>query len=162
MTELIYIQQEGWLMDEVRKLFREYETELDENLCFQSFEDELKDPLKYYGPPKGVLYLAKWNNEVAGCVALKPLRDASTSLSRSCEMKRLYVKPFYRKHKIGKVLVEQLIKDAQMLGYTKMKLDTLEKLQPAIGLYKQYGFVETTAYYENPLDEVVYMEKDLV
>ena len=46
MTELIYIQQEGWLMDEVRKLFREYETELDENLCFQSFEDELKDPMK--------------------------------------------------------------------------------------------------------------------
>lgn len=162
MTELIYIQQEGWLMDEVRKLFRENEMELDENLCFQSFEDELKDPLKYYGPPKGVLYLAKWNNEVAGCVALKPLRNASNSHSRDCEMKRLYVKPHYRKHKIGKVLVEQLIKDAQMLGYTKMKLDTLEKLQPAIGLYRQYGFVETTAYYENPLDEVVYMEKDLV
>lgn len=157
MTELIYIQQEGWLLDEVRKLFREYELELDENLCFQSFEEELKNPLRKYGPPKGVIYLAKWNNEVAGCVALKPLAERG-----ACEMKRLYVKPHYRKHKIGKVLVEQLIKDAQMLGYTKMKLDTLEKLQPAIGLYKQYGFVETTSYYENPLDGVVYMEKELV
>ncbi|RXK60827.1 GNAT family N-acetyltransferase [Lacibacter luteus] len=157
MTELIYIQQEGWLLDEVRKLFREYELELDENLCFQSFEEELKNPLRKYGPPRGVIYLAKWNNEVAGCVALQPLRERG-----ACEMKRLYVKPHYRKHKIGKVLVEQLIKDAQMLGYTKMKLDTLEKLQPAIGLYKQYGFVETTSYYENPLDGVVYMEKELV
>lgn len=157
MTELIYIQQEGWLLDEVRKLFREYELELDENLCFQSFEEELKNPLRKYGPPKGAIYLAKWNNEVAGCVALKPLVERG-----ACEMKRLYVKPHYRKHKIGKILVEQLIKDAQMLGYTKMKLDTLEKLQPAIGLYKQYGFVETTSYYENPLDGVVYMEKELV
>ena len=157
MTELIYIQQEGWLLDEVRKLFREYEMELDENLCFQSFEDELKNPLKKYGPPRGLIYLAKWNNEVAGCVALHPLKERG-----ACEMKRLYVKPFYRKHKIGKVLVEQLIKDAQMLGYSKMKLDTLEKLEPAIGLYKQYGFVETTSYYDNPLDGVVYMEKELV
>ncbi len=157
MTELIYIQQEGWLLDEVKKLFREYELELDEDLCFQSFEDELKNPLRKYGPPKGIIYLAKWNNEVAGCVALKPLVERG-----ACEMKRLYVKPHYRKHKIGKVLVEQLIKDAQMLGYTKMKLDTLEKLQPAIGLYKQYGFVETTSYYDNPLDGVVYMEKELV
>lgn len=157
MTELIYIQQEGWLLDEVRKLFREYEMELDENLCFQSFEDELKNPLKKYGPPRGLIYLAKWNSEVAGCVALHPLKERG-----ACEMKRLYVKPFYRKHKIGKVLVEQLIKDAQTLGYTKMKLDTLEKLQPAIGLYKQYGFVETTSYYDNPLDGVVYMEKELV
>ena len=57
---------------------------------------------------------------------------------------------------------EQLLKDAVQLGYTKMKLDTLEKLQPAIRLYQQIGFMESTAYYTNPLDGVVYMEKSLV
>ena len=51
MIELIDIQQEGWLMDEARKLFEEYERELDEDLCFQSFEEELKNPLKKYGAP---------------------------------------------------------------------------------------------------------------
>ena len=76
-----------------------------------------------------------------------------------CEMKRLYVRPPFRKHKIGKAMVEQLMKDGKRLGYTTMKLDTLQKLQPAIALYKQYGFTETTAYYENPLPGVVYMEK---
>jgi len=145
-------------MNEIRTLFQEYEKELDENLCFQSFEAELKDPLKKYGSPKGILYIAEWNHEVAGCIALT---DISTTLSTVCEMKRLYVRPQFRKHKIGKAMVEQLMKDAEELGYKTMKLDTLQKLQPAITLYKQYGFTETTAYYENPLPGVVYMEKQL-
>jgi ribosomal protein S18 acetylase RimI-like enzyme len=71
------------------------------------------------------------------------------------------VRPQFRNHQIGKALVEQLLKDAAALGYTKMKLDTLQKLQAAISLYKKAGFVETTAYYENPLEAVVYMEKIL-
>jgi putative acetyltransferase len=153
MLQLQRIKEEGEFMDKIRTLFREYETELNEDLCFQSFETELKDPLKKYSPPNGVLYLAFWNNEVAGCIALMPLEESV------CEMKRLYVRPAFRMHKIGKALVEQLLDDAKQLGYSKMKLDTLQKLQPAIQLYKQYGFEETTAYYQNPLAGVVYMEK---
>jgi ribosomal protein S18 acetylase RimI-like enzyme len=156
MLQLISIKEEGILMDEIRKLFRAYETELNEDLCFQSFEEELKDPLKKYGLPNGMLHIAKCNDEVAGCIALMPLKEEG-----ACEMKRLYVRPAFRKHKIGKKLVEQLLNDAKQIGYTKMKLDTLQKLQPAISLYKQYGFVETTAYYENPLEGVVYMEIEL-
>lgn len=154
MLQLLLIKDEGEQMDTVRTLFREYETELNEDLCFQSFEEELKDPLKKYGAPKGVLYVAKWDHEVAGCIALMPLQEKGV-----CEMKRLYVRPAFRKHKIGKALVEQLLKDAKSIGYTKMKLDTLQKLQPAIQLYQKYGFTETTAYYQNPLPQVVYMEK---
>jgi GNAT superfamily N-acetyltransferase len=156
MLQIQLINKESEWMNEIRTLFREYETELNEDLCFQSFEAELKDPLQKYGPPEGVLYLALWNNEAAGCIALMPLHEEGV-----CEMKRLYVRPAFRKHQIGKALVEQLLKDAIRLGYTTMKLDTLQKLEAAIGLYKQYGFVETTAYYENPLSQVVYMQKNL-
>lgn len=148
--------EEGNRMDAIRTLFREYESELNEDLCFQSFEDELKNPLKKYGAPHGVLYIALWNDEVAGCIALMPLKEKGV-----CEMKRLYVRPAFRKHKIGKSLVEQLLRDAKEMGYTKMKLDTLQKLQPAIQLYKQFSFNETTAYYHNPIATVVYMEKEL-
>ena len=171
MLQLIQIKEDGVLMDEIRTLFQEYE-----KVCFQSFEAELKDPLKKYGSPKGVLYIAEWNDAVAGCIALTDISTpvnkgtgslnmtagASTKLSTVCEMKRLYVRPQFRKHKIGRAMVEQLMKDAEQLGYKTMKLDTLQKLQPAIILYKQYGFTETTAYYENPLPGVVYMEKRLV
>jgi ribosomal protein S18 acetylase RimI-like enzyme len=157
MLELVYITEEGELLDELRQLFREYEKELDENLCFQLFEEEIKDPLIKYGPPTGEIILALFNEEIAGCIALSPMKEEG-----ACEMKRLYVRPAYRQHRIGDLLVRQLIEEAITLGYSKMKLDTLAKLEPAIKLYLKYGFAETTAYYDNPLAGVVYMEKMLV
>jgi len=155
MLEIKAITAEGNELNIIRQLFRDYEKELDENLCFQSFEAELKNPLQKYGPPKGAVYLAYWNGEVAGCIALYDLGEAK------CEMKRLYVKPALRQHKIGRQLIEMLLAQAKTLGYAIMKLDTLEKLAAAIHLYKQYGFVETASYYANPLPGVVYMQKTL-
>ena len=143
-------------MNLVRDLFREYEKELDENICFQKFDEELKDPLKKYGPPTGDLLIAYWNNEAAGCIALTKLNDEGV-----CEMKRLYVNPAFRKNKIGKLLIEKLIASAKSKGYTKMRLDSLFKLESAIRLYQDLGFMNISAYYDNPLEGVVYMEKEL-
>jgi len=46
-------------------------------------------------------------------------------------------------------------------GYSTMRLDTLDSMLPAIGLYKKNGFYEIPAYYHNPNEGVVYMEKCL-
>jgi ribosomal protein S18 acetylase RimI-like enzyme len=156
MIRIQHITTESAELEKVRQLFLEYVRELDEDLCFQSFDEELKNPLYKYGTPFGGLLLAYWNNEAVGCVALQPLKEQGV-----CEMKRLYVQPDFRKHKIGEMLVTEIVKQAQQIGYTKMKLDTLDKLQAAIHLYKKHGFVETTSYYHNPLPGVVYMEKIL-
>ena len=154
MLQIVLIGEESPALETILTLFRAYEQELDENLCFQSFEAELKDPLKKYGPPAGVLLLAYWEQEVAGCIAFTPMSQQAT-----CEMKRLYVKPAFRKYGIGKQLVQALMKAAVEKGYITMLLDTQEKLQPAIRLYEQFGFERITAYYYNPLPGVVYMEK---
>jgi GNAT superfamily N-acetyltransferase len=74
-------------------------------------------------------------------------------------MKRLYVQPAYRKFKIGEALVDAILLAAVDRDYQVMKLDTLEKLQSAIQLYLKKGFTITNAYYQNPLPNVVYMEK---
>ncbi len=113
-------------------------------------------PLKKYGKPYGSLILAYWNNEPAGCIALQRLKEEGV-----CEMKRLYVTPIYRKHGIGDELIKELLKEAKKKGYKKMVLDTLKRLQPAIKRYIKHGFVNTSAYYSNPLQGVVYMEKFL-
>ena len=150
------ITEEGKELNLIRDLFREYEKELDEDICFQKFDEELKDHLKKYGPPAGDLLLAYWGNETAGCIALTNLND-----DRACEMKRLYVKPAFRKNKIGRMLIEKLIASAKSKGYTKMRLDSLFKLERAIRLYQDFGFKNISAYYDNPLEGVVYMEKEL-
>lgn len=152
---LEHITQAGEELEIAKQLFADYQLELDENLCFQDFEKELENPLHKYGEPKGALIVAKLANEYVGCIALQDIQDGS------CEMKRLYVKPNYRSYKIGHALVAAILDRAKALGYTTMKLDTLDRLVPALQLYKKFGFIETTAYYENPLPTVVYMEKEL-
>ena len=156
MLRIKHIIEEGKELDVIRDLFREYEKELNEDICFQSFDDELKNPLKKYGPPSGDLVLAYWEDEIAGCIALTRTKESGV-----CEMKRLYVKPSFRKNKIGRLLVEELLSSAKEKNYEKMRLDTFIKLQAAVHLYKKFGFENISAYYDNPLSGVVYMEKTL-
>jgi GNAT superfamily N-acetyltransferase len=155
MLALKHITQNNADLETARHLFKAYADELAVDLCFQSFEEELKNPLKKYGSPTGSLIMAFWNGDPVGTVALQALEEGV------CEMKRLYVEEAFRKFGIGEELVKAILQDAVKIGYTKMKLDTLERLKPAIALYLKYGFIITTAYYHNPLPEVVYMEKTL-
>lgn len=154
MTRLEHITEANAELETVRQLFLDYQQELNADLCFQSFEAELKDPLKKYGPPTGSLVLAYYQDKPAGCIALQPLPEAGV-----CEMKRLYVVPSFRKFGIGRKLVQAILDDAKALGYHTMKLDTLDRLQPAIQLYKDFGFTDASAYYANPLEGVVYMQR---
>lgn len=156
MLSIQKIFEESAALETVRQLFLEYAAELQENLCFQSFDAEVKDPLKKYGPPAGALFVAYWKDEPVGCVALQPLADEGV-----CEMKRLYVKPAFRKYGIGRALVEHLLDTAVQLGYSSMRLDTLERLTAAISLYERLGFAVIHAYNVNPLSGVVYMEKKI-
>ncbi|WP_197428630.1 GNAT family N-acetyltransferase [Phnomibacter ginsenosidimutans] len=138
-----------------KDLFMAYQQYLNVDLCFQSFEAELNDLPAMYGPPSGALLLAFYKQDIAGCVALRKKADGI------CEMKRLYVLPAFQGKGIGKQLATAIVAASRQLGYTKMVLDTLDRLQPAIQLYEQLGFHRCTPYYHNPLEGVVFMEKTL-
>jgi GNAT superfamily N-acetyltransferase len=156
MLDIQKVTTEGPALESIKSLFKAYLGELNEDLCFQSFDTEIDNPLYKYSAPTGALFIAYYNAIPVGCIALQPLQEAQT-----CEMKRLYVEPQYRNLKIGDTLVKVLLQEAQLLGYTTMKLDTLERLQAAIQLYQKIGFETVTAYYDNPLPSVVYMQKKL-
>lgn len=156
MLDIQKVTTQGPSLESIKTLFRAYLGELNEDLCFQSFDSEIDNPLYKYSAPTGALFIALYNAKPVGCIALQPLPEAGT-----CEMKRLYVNPEYRKLGIGDALVNALLQEAKILDYTLMKLDTLDRLQAAIKLYQKFGFETVNAYYDNPLPGVVYMQKEL-
>ena len=140
-----------------RELFREYQTFLGVDLCFQGFEEELANLPGKYAEPIGAIILAEHDGQFIGCVAVRPIKDAP----ETCEMKRLYVKDGYRGLSAGRKLAEAIITKSRELGYKTMQLDTLERLDRAMTLYEKLGFKKIQPYYANPLSEVVYWELDL-
>lgn len=102
--------------------------------------------------------VAENDKEIIGTVALKDLRHIQDG---ACEMKRMYIKPEGRGTGAGKLLALALLKEAKKRGYTSMLLDTLARLEAAVGLYEHIGFKRRTAYYDNPIEDVIYMEKTL-
>lgn len=148
--------------DEIHALFSEYTEMLVEGdetfkeyLKLQNYDEELDHPEVKYQMPKGRLYLALWDGVPAGCIGLKKIDEDN------CEMKRLYVRPQFRKKHIADALVSQIITDAKEIGYTHMLLDTLPFLQSAVRLYKKYGFYEIPRYNDSPMDHAIYMKLDL-
>jgi len=143
-------------IEEARRLFREYESWLGLDLCFQGFEQELSDLPGKYVPPDGRLLLAKLDDDVAGCIAMRKLEDGV------CEMKRLFVRDAFRGHRIGDKLITRLIEEARAENYRAMRLDTFPpKMGKAVSLYESHGFRPIPAYYDNPHEGVLYMELEL-
>ena len=143
-------------IEEIEQLLKDYLTELGRDLSFHNVAAEFYDLKSKYLPPNGRLLCAQTDNgEIVGCVAYHKHND------QRCEMKRLYVKPDCRKNNAGQLLVDEIIEFARQDGYSEMVLDTIEPLQSAIRLYKKVGFTETEPYYDNPMDDVIYLRKQL-
>ena len=144
-----------------RALFVEYATWLDVDLCFQGFAEELATLPGAYAPPTGRLLLAGEPGTAFGCIALRPLALADDRLPGpvpACgEVKRLYVQPAHRAGGWGNRLATAVMAEARAIGYRELKLDTLDWMTAARGLYARLGFRECAPYYVNPLPGVVYM-----
>jgi ribosomal protein S18 acetylase RimI-like enzyme len=77
--------------------------------------------------------------------------------ANACEMKRLYVRPAFRRFGLGRVLAQALLDEAQQLGYSDVLLDTLDEMEAARGLYASLGFEDVPPYYYNPIPGAHYL-----
>lgn len=148
--------------EEVRQLFLEYTDTIISGdpmykkfLQLQDYEKELADLSEKYGLPDGRLYIAYYDDKLAGCVALRKLDEDR------CELKRVFVRPEYRGNNIGRKMIDQVIDDAKEIGYSKMVLDTLPFLKAALHIYKTYGFYEIDSYLYSPMSNSIYLQLDL-
>ena len=117
---------------EAKALLREYEAEIEVDLCFQGFEEELEALERVYGPPGGRFLLLRQGERTAGCVALRDLGGGI------CEMKRLFLRPGFRGTGLGRKCGER------------------------IALYRSMGFTEIAPYTENPCEGALFMQLRLM
>lgn len=101
---------------------------------FRGWEDELEAIPGVCIPPSGSYLLATLNGQPAGCVTLKPVDQ------QHCELKRLYVRPTFRGHNLGKQLVDAFMQSARSLGYQYAVLDSHRSMAMAHDIYKSAGF----------------------
>ncbi|MCG7573608.1 GNAT family N-acetyltransferase [Phaeobacter sp. CNT1-3] len=127
---MIEIAQESPLTDDGRALLAGSDAALravySADECFTLDPEELVDD-------KITFLVAREDGTALGCVALVDCGDYG-------EVKRLFVTPEARGKQLAQHLMDTLESRAIALGHTSVKLETGDKLVPAVALYKRLGY----------------------
>ena len=166
MLEIITANS-GESIEKVRMLWREYgiflkgcfpeRKEFPEFLqYFEDYEQEISNNLPgRFGPPMGCLLLARNQTKPVGCVGLMDLEDGI------CEMRRLFVKPEYRRLGIAKALIEAAIKQAKRIGNKRIWLNTNMRMPEAEKLYRSLSFKDIEPYEQFDVDGMIFLKLNL-
>ena len=113
-----------------------------------------------YLPPEGIYYVLQVKGKIGGMGALRKLKNEVG------EIKRMYIKPEYRKKGYGKAMLKQLLKKGKEFGFSTVRLDTGKFMEAAQYVYRSAGFQEREKYPETEVPLLLqpfwlYMEKSL-
>lgn len=116
--------------------------------------------LDMFLPPNGRLILVSIGYETVGLGCLRKIGDGLA------EIKRMYVRPQFRGRGIGRDLLEHLFRQAKMMGFRRLRLDSTRFMHIAHSLYRSCGFKEIDPYPESEIPEElreywVFMELNL-
>ena len=103
--------------------------------------------VQQFAPPQGRLLLGEYETKIAGCACLRKIGEDIG------EIKRMYVKPEFRRKGIGRSLLQAIIHEARQIGYSKIRLDTAPFAKAAQALYRSLGFQEIEPYPESEIPE---------
>lgn len=103
--------------------------------------------LHQFTPPTGCLFLAEFEGKIAGCAGLRKIGEGVG------EVKRMYVRPEYRRRGIGQALLLAIINEACQIGYSKLRLDAAPFAKEAHALYYSVGFQNTEPYPESEIPQ---------
>jgi len=112
-------------------------------------EEMLANPEEYIIANGGYIFFAKSGDKIAGTFALIRIEEGVFELSK------MAVAEEFQGQKIGNRLLEYCLVKAKEVKADKVILYSNTALQPAIHLYKKYGFKEV------PLDEVEYQRANI-
>ena len=133
-------------------------TELDAHLAGHPYPQESRhafsiDKLVREGV---AFFVTRYEGKLAGCGGLKLFG------SEYGEVKRMYVRPAYRRVGLGKLILDRLTEYARVRQVGLLRLETGIYQPAAIALYERYGFQRRPPfgeYRDDPLS--VYFEKPI-
>jgi ribosomal protein S18 acetylase RimI-like enzyme len=97
------------------------------------------------------ILLARGGDGVMGCVEVHPMPDAS-----DCEVKRLYIRPDFRRRGLAAALMAAAEAFAREQSYAAIYLDTKSRMIEAIALYQGLGYERVPPYHETRRAEVFF------
>jgi GNAT superfamily N-acetyltransferase len=135
-----HIHQLFWeYFNETKLIFsHQFGINLDVNTFFEQYMTQLHE----FIPPSGCLLLGQYEAKIAGCACLRKIGE------NIGEIKRMYVRPEFRKKGIGRALIETIINEASNIGYSKIRLDSAPFAKEAYTLYRVCGFQDIEPYLE--------------
>ena len=124
------------------------------------YTEKTLEELSSYLPPEGIYYVLQVQGKIGGMGALRKLKIGVG------EIKRMYIKPEYRKKGYGKAMLNQLLKKGKEFGFSTVRLDTGKFMVAAQHVYRSAGFQERDKYPETEVPPQLqpfwlYMEKSL-
>jgi GNAT superfamily N-acetyltransferase len=137
----------------VRDLFWEYlqwaNSRLNEkygiNLEIEIMLEQDMAALDKFAPPSGRLLLAEYENQIAGLACMRQIRVDIA------EIKRMFVRPYFRSKGIGRALLDSLLVQAREIGYPRVRLDSTRFMKTAHVLYQSLGFQDIDPYEESEI-----------
>ncbi|MCM2579302.1 GNAT family N-acetyltransferase [Streptomyces meridianus] len=93
-------------------------------------------------PPKGVLLVARYGGEAAGCTGIRLVDDRD----RTAELSRVFVRRERRGCGGGARLLAEAEHTARGMGAERIVLDTRHDLVEARALYARHGYAEVPAF----------------
>ncbi len=104
----------------------------------ESSDADLSDVHASYIVNGGAFRVLADGKSILGMYGLRNEEDAVT------ELRKMYLDPSQKGKGYGKLMLEDALDVARSLGFHRVTLETNEVLIEAIGLYRSYGFVETS------------------
>ncbi|EKB04151.1 hypothetical protein HMPREF9711_02003 [Myroides odoratimimus CCUG 3837] len=101
---------------------------------------------------EALLYIAKVNDILAGCIAMHRLTDTT------CEITNLYIRPQHQGLGLGTKLCQHIVQHIESLNYKRIYVTTTKAQQGQNAIYREYGFTKCTPYVTVPNNNAIYMD----
>jgi len=155
-------------LDAVERLWLTYLTWVNNGLeerygfrlpVLQAIEHDLRSVAKFQRPD-GRLLLACEVEDAVGIACMQRIGPDTA------EIKRMYVDPSHRRGGLGRAMLGQLITEAQITGYERVRLDSADFMTAAHSMYRASGFKDIGPYPESEIPDeykphAVFMERKL-